>query len=90
MGFKVVKFGGSSLADANQFKKVAAIIKSDDKRKFVDAQKLASRFRASRGRRHGAFVEQERGFAVCDHRKDKPFRHSERGRKVRGQRLRLG
>lgn len=35
MGNKVVKFGGSSLADANQFKKVAAIIKSDEKRKYV-------------------------------------------------------
>ena len=35
MGVKVVKFGGSSLADANQFRKVADIIKSDEKRKFV-------------------------------------------------------
>ena len=35
MNNKVVKFGGSSLADANQFKKVAAIIKSDDKRRYV-------------------------------------------------------
>lgn len=32
---KVAKFGGSSLADANQFKKVAAIIKQDEKRKFI-------------------------------------------------------
>src|SRR5690625_2183614 len=32
---KVAKFGGSSLADANQFKKVADIIKSDAKRKFI-------------------------------------------------------
>ena len=35
MGVKVVKFGGSSLADANQFRKVAEIIRSDEKRKFV-------------------------------------------------------
>ena len=35
MGVKVVKFGGSSLADANQFRKVADIIKSDEKRRFV-------------------------------------------------------
>lgn len=35
MGVKVVKFGGSSLADANQFKKVANIIKSDSSRRFV-------------------------------------------------------
>lgn len=32
---KVAKFGGSSLADANQFKKVANIIKQDEKRKFI-------------------------------------------------------
>lgn len=32
---KVAKFGGSSLADANQFKKVAEIIRSDAKRKFI-------------------------------------------------------
>ena len=30
MGIKVVKFGGSSLADAGQIKKAAAIIKSDE------------------------------------------------------------
>lgn len=35
MDIKVAKFGGSSLADANQFKKVAAIIKKDDARKFI-------------------------------------------------------
>ncbi len=32
---KVVKFGGSSLADANQFIKVANIIKADPSRKYV-------------------------------------------------------
>ena len=32
---KVVKFGGSSLADANQFKKVKRIIKSDKDRRYV-------------------------------------------------------
>ncbi len=32
---KVVKFGGSSCADANQFKKVAEIILSDEERRFV-------------------------------------------------------
>ena len=35
MGVKVVKFGGSSLADANQIKKAAAIIKADPDRRFV-------------------------------------------------------
>lgn len=34
---KVVKFGGSSLADANQFRKVADIIKSDPDRRYVVA-----------------------------------------------------
>lgn len=37
MDVKVAKFGGSSLADAGQFKKVADIVKADDKRKFVVA-----------------------------------------------------
>ncbi len=37
MEVKVAKFGGSSLADAGQFKKVADIVKADDKRKFVVA-----------------------------------------------------
>ena len=32
---KVVKFGGSSLANAEQFKKVGAIIRADKERKFV-------------------------------------------------------
>jgi aspartate kinase len=36
-GTKVVKFGGSSLADANQFKKVADIIRADKTRRFVIA-----------------------------------------------------
>lgn len=35
MQLKVVKFGGSSLADAAQFKKVYDIIKSDSARRFV-------------------------------------------------------
>ena len=32
---KVVKFGGSSLASAEQFMKVGKIIKSDESRKYV-------------------------------------------------------
>lgn len=44
MGNKVVKFGGSSLADANQFRKVAEIIKSDEKRKFVVPSAPGKRF----------------------------------------------
>ncbi len=37
MSLKVLKFGGSSLADAEQFKKVAAIIKSEPERRYVVA-----------------------------------------------------
>ncbi len=44
MANKVVKFGGSSLADANQFRKVAAIIKSDNKRKYVVPSAPGKRF----------------------------------------------
>ncbi len=37
MGIKVVKFGGSSLADAEHFRRVAAIVKADPNRRFVVA-----------------------------------------------------
>ena len=37
MQTKVVKFGGSSLADAQHFKQVAEIIKSDPERRYVVA-----------------------------------------------------
>ncbi|MDR1753593.1 MAG: aspartate kinase [Eubacterium sp.] len=43
---KLVKFGGSSLADANQFKKVADIIKSDKHRRFVVPSAPGKRFGA--------------------------------------------
>lgn len=42
---KVVKFGGSSLADAIQFKKVYDIIKSDKERKFVVPSAPGKRFK---------------------------------------------
>ena len=35
MGIKVVKFGGSSVADAIQLQKVKDIVLSDDDRKYV-------------------------------------------------------
>lgn len=41
---KVVKFGGSSLADAKQFKKVAEIILDDPKRRFVVASAPGKRY----------------------------------------------
>ena len=44
MGIKVVKFGGSSLADANQFKKVKNIIKSDVERRYVIPSAPGKRF----------------------------------------------
>ena len=37
MGLKVLKFGGSSLADAEHFRKVAEIVKSDPDRRYVVA-----------------------------------------------------
>ena len=45
MAIKVVKFGGTSLADAEQFKRVAAIIKSDESRRYVVASAPGKRFR---------------------------------------------
>lgn len=44
MGNKAVKFGGSSLADAGQFRKVYDIIKSDPKRKYVVPSAPGKRF----------------------------------------------
>lgn len=41
---KVVKFGGSSLADAGQFKKVGAIIRSDEERVYVVPSAPGKRF----------------------------------------------
>lgn len=41
---KVVKFGGSSLADANQFKKVADIIHADEDRAYVVPSAPGKRF----------------------------------------------
>ncbi len=41
---KVVKFGGSSLADAGQFKKVADIIHADENRRFVVASAPGKRY----------------------------------------------
>ncbi len=41
---KVLKFGGSSLADAEQFKKVAAIIKAQPERRYVVASAPGKRF----------------------------------------------
>ena len=37
MSVKVLKFGGSSLADANQFRRVAEIVKADPTRRYVVA-----------------------------------------------------
>lgn len=44
MEIKVVKFGGSSLADAEQFRKVKEIILSDSSRKFVIPSAPGKRF----------------------------------------------
>ena len=44
MQLKVVKFGGSSLADAERFKQVASIIKADPSRHYVVASAPGKRF----------------------------------------------
>lgn len=44
MNVKVVKFGGSSLADAKQITKAADIIKSDEKRRYVVPSAPGKRF----------------------------------------------
>ncbi len=45
MELYVSKFGGSSLADANQFRKVRDIIRSDERRRFVVPSAPGKRFR---------------------------------------------
>ena len=45
MQIKVVKFGGTSLADAEHFKQVAGIIKADPSRKYVVASAPGKRFK---------------------------------------------
>ena len=44
MGIKVLKFGGSSLADAEHFRSVANIIKADPARRYVVASAPGKRF----------------------------------------------
>ena len=46
MGLKVLKFGGSSLADAEHFRQVAEIVKSDPTRRYVVASAPGKRFSA--------------------------------------------
>jgi len=41
---KALKFGGSSLADAEQFKKVASIVKAEDSRRYVVVSAPGKRF----------------------------------------------
>lgn len=44
MEIKVLKFGGTSLADGNQFKKVANIVRSDIQRRYIVASAPGKRF----------------------------------------------
>lgn len=46
MQTKVLKFGGSSLADANQFRRVADIVNADPSRRYVVASAPGKRFSA--------------------------------------------
>ena len=45
---KVVKFGGSSMADARQFAKVKAIVESDPARRVVVVSASGKRFKEDR------------------------------------------
>ena len=45
MGIKVTKFGGSSLADASQFKKVIEILRADEERRYVVPSAPGKRFK---------------------------------------------
>ena len=45
---KVVKFGGSSLANAEQFEKVGDIIRSEESRRFVVPSAPGKRFDGNR------------------------------------------
>lgn len=53
---KVVKFGGSSLASAEQFKKVGAIIRQEESRRYVVPSAPGKRF--SRGYKGNRYVVQ--------------------------------
>jgi len=44
MGIKVAKFGGTSLADADHFKKVLSIIEEDDERRYIVPSAPGKRF----------------------------------------------
>ena len=44
MSLKVLKFGGTSLADAEHFRQVANIVKSDPERRYVVASAPGKRF----------------------------------------------
>jgi len=46
MATKVVKFGGSSLASAEQFKKVGNIIRAEESRRYVVPSAPGKRFSA--------------------------------------------
>ena len=54
---KIVKFGGSSLASAEQFKKVGEIIRADESRRYVVPSAPGKRFSADvhRCRRAGGW-----------------------------------
>ena len=45
MGLKVLKFGGSSLADAEHFRAVADIVKAEKERRYVVPSAPGKRFK---------------------------------------------
>ena len=62
---KVVKFGGSSMADAKQFEKVRRIIESDPARRFVVPQSQASTAAVRVGCRATAAASRSSQCAAC-------------------------
>ncbi len=77
---KVVKFGGSSLADAGQFKKVADIIKADDARRYVVPSAPGKRFSADikvTDMLIGAYNDAAEGKDITNNLKDIKSRYDE-------------
>ena len=46
MSVKVLKFGGSSVADADQIRKIKAIVEADPERRYVVVSAPGKRFKA--------------------------------------------
>ena len=58
MSIKVVKFGGTSMADAKSIRQVAEIIKQDKERRYVVVSAPGKRF--SRSEEHTSELQSQR------------------------------